>query len=685
MNLVKNTFLTHRQAGECEIFYKLFPFLHFTNANITAFYIPTGFKTNMSKYLRALSEEEGSNRKDAIEVDGRPDKLYIELENYYEKYLLRHPEVECISYIQFAQRYEPCKQRDIECNDAYWEGEFYGYTDKDGNAGCTTTDNDADADADADSDADTDIGSATDVNEDDFIYEYPPPERKKKLPRFIPYGQNGVKLMRLRAKRVIRFHKFNQTKNPHEFMYSELQKYVFHSDADHFSPDNFDSCADRFDQSLDHIISIKAKTMPYLDSVIVARERAEQFECDVGADLDANREQEDDMANDEGEHDNPDMAVKDPATSGALNDGPADVARSSGFRRIEVQDDGVLYAKLRNLDPEQRFVVDTAVQYARRLKMAFNQVGKNKFPEQLNLLVIGDGGTGKSHVIDVMSQLLHNTFKTSGDDPDQPYVLRLAFTGNAALLIRGQTLHSVFNLPFGNEIHSLTDQIRDLRRTQLQNLRVIIIDEISLVKSDFLYQIHFRLSRDIRQNNLPFGNVGVILCGDPLQIKPPQGSHVFQPPSNEKFNLEWSISPLWERFQPVILKTNHRHGNDRIYADICNRARVGRLTDEDKKLLKNRVFPKNSSMLPTDYLFASGTNQIVNEHNQKMLNGVDGHLYVFNAKVFGSGRRQIKPPLDSSGLIKNSPIPLKLELKVGARVSLTHNIDAVDGLVNGAM
>jgi hypothetical protein len=282
-----------------------------------------------------------------------------------------------------------------------------------------------------------------------------------------------------------------------------------------------------------------------------------------------------------------------------------------------------------------------------------------------------------------MSQLLHNTFKTSGDDPDQPYVLRLAFTGNAALLILGQTLHSVFRLPFGNEIHSLADQFRDLRRTQLQNLRVIIIDEISLVKSDLLYQIHFRLSRDIKQNDLPFGNVGVILCGDPLQIKPTNGNHVFEPPSNEKFHMEWSISPLWERFQPVILKTNHRHGNDRIYADICNRARVGRLTDEDKKLLKERVF--DSSMLPTDYLFASGTNQIVNEHNQKMLNGIDGDLYVFDAKVFGSKRRPMTPPINNSGMIKGTSIPLKLDLKVGARISLTSNLDAVDGLVNGAM
>ena len=51
-------------------------------------------------------------------------------------------------------------------------------------------------------------------------------------------------------------------------------------------------------------------------------------------------------------------------------------------------------------------------------------------------------------------------------------------------------------------MQSLSDKIRDMRRTTLQNLLFIILDEISLVKSDMLYQVHFRLSREIKQINL---------------------------------------------------------------------------------------------------------------------------------------------------------------------------------------
>ena len=46
MSLVKNTFLTHRQIGESEAYYKLFPHLHLCDSNIGAVFIPTGFKQN---------------------------------------------------------------------------------------------------------------------------------------------------------------------------------------------------------------------------------------------------------------------------------------------------------------------------------------------------------------------------------------------------------------------------------------------------------------------------------------------------------------------------------------------------------------------------------------------------------------------------------------------------------------
>ena len=60
LNLVKNTFLTHRQIGESEAYYKLFPHLHLCDSNIGAVFIPTGFKQNRSRFLKQLSEEEAS-------------------------------------------------------------------------------------------------------------------------------------------------------------------------------------------------------------------------------------------------------------------------------------------------------------------------------------------------------------------------------------------------------------------------------------------------------------------------------------------------------------------------------------------------------------------------------------------------------------------------------------------------
>lgn len=50
--IVKNTFLTHRQIGESEAYYKLFQHLHNSHSNISAVFIPTGFKKNRSRFLK---------------------------------------------------------------------------------------------------------------------------------------------------------------------------------------------------------------------------------------------------------------------------------------------------------------------------------------------------------------------------------------------------------------------------------------------------------------------------------------------------------------------------------------------------------------------------------------------------------------------------------------------------------
>ena len=67
-------------------------------------------------------------------------------------------------------------------------------------------------------------------------------------------------------------------------------------------------------------------------------------------------------------------------------------------------------------------------------------------------------------------------------------MIKAAFTGTAAANIKGQTLHNAFTFSFGNEFFSLSDKARDERRALLENLKVVIIDEFSMIKADMLYQ-----------------------------------------------------------------------------------------------------------------------------------------------------------------------------------------------------
>ena len=92
------------------------------------------------------------------------------------------------------------------------------------------------------------------------------------------------------------------------------------------------------------------------------------------------------------------------------------------------------------LDSDQRVVVDKAVAYAKDLIKPNTLRLANLTPPLI--VVQGGAGTGKSMVIDVVTQHIEKILRKPGDDPSHPYVLKLAYTGTAAANIRGQTLHS---------------------------------------------------------------------------------------------------------------------------------------------------------------------------------------------------------------------------------------------------
>ena len=69
-------------------------------------------------------------------------------------------------------------------------------------------------------------------------------------------------------------------------------------------------------------------------------------------------------------------------------------------------------------------------------------------------------------------------------------------------------------------------------RENLKHLKILIIDEMSLLGADMLYKIHLRLSQEIFQNDLLFGGISVLLVGDLLQLPPVNAAFIFKQPKN---------------------------------------------------------------------------------------------------------------------------------------------------------
>ena len=275
----------------------------------------------------------------------------------------------------------------------------------------------------------------------------------------------------------------------------------------------------------------------------------------------------------------------------------------------------------------------------------------------------------------------------SGDNTDSPCVIKVAPTGTAASNIEGQTLHTAFSFSFDGKTYSLTDKARDLRRRILVNLRMIIIDEISMVKSDMLYQLDLRL-QEITQKYVPFGGISIFVFGDLMQLKPVMGNYIFEDPRHEDYIQSHLANPRWKMFQCLVLEKNHRQGKDKIYADLLNRVRVGEQTEDDLKVLSERLRPSNHVDIINADLFIGGKRRQCAEINKNYIfhQLKESSLKKLKAINFHQTRKNFQPKInDKDGTIGSTSFQNKLFLKKGAKIMIIHNIDTIDSLTNGQM
>ena len=141
-----------------------------------------------------------------------------------------------------------------------------------------------------------------------------------------------------------------------------------------------------------------------------------------------------------------------------------------------------------------------------------------------HVFLSGPGGVGKSHVIKLIHSDTLKLLKLSGVfEPDDVIALLTAPTGVAAFNISGMTLHSALLL--GRSKYSgfqplSHDRLNSLI-SKLSRLMLVIIDEVSMVGSNMLLEIHKRLQQ-IKgvSDDAVFGGVSIYAVGDLYQLPP---------------------------------------------------------------------------------------------------------------------------------------------------------------------
>lgn len=278
-----------------------------------------------------------------------------------------------------------------------------------------------------------------------------------------------------------------------------------------------------------------------------------------------------------------------------------------------------------------------------------------------NVFLSGAPGAGKTYVLNQYISYLND------------HGIELAVTaptGIAASHIGGTTIHSFFGIGIKEQLNqydleNLTEKKYIWDR--LKNLKVLIIDEVSMLSPDLFTSIDAIL-KTFKFSQEPFGGVQVIVTGDFFQLPP-----VSRNESTQRFIFE---TQTWDDLNPYIcyLEGSHRH-EDEVLLNILNEIRSNSVSEESMDLFRSRYRKKTLVDGAVTKLYTHNTD--VDSINQQELNSIDEPLKVYEAHT--TGQKKWIERIFSTSLF----LP-RLELKKGALVFfIKNNYEA--GYINGTL
>ena len=275
-----------------------------------------------------------------------------------------------------------------------------------------------------------------------------------------------------------------------------------------------------------------------------------------------------------------------------------------------------------------------------------------------NLFLTGKAGTGKTTFLKRLKEL----------SPKRMIVL--APTGIAAINAGGMTIHSFFQLPFSPYVPGTTFgsgeqkryQFSKLKRNIIRSIDLLVIDEISMVRSDLLDAVDSVLRQYRKRHDLPFGGVQLLMIGDLQQLAPvvtPQEEHLLGQHYDTPFFFS-SNALKQVGYLTIELKKVYRQ-QDEQFISLLNQIRENKASEATLQALNQRYIPNFVPPKESNYIRLTTHNAPAQYINEQQLAALPSQSFSFTADIEGDFPET------------SYPADFKLTLKSGAQVMFIKN------------
>lgn len=304
-----------------------------------------------------------------------------------------------------------------------------------------------------------------------------------------------------------------------------------------------------------------------------------------------------------------------------------------------------------------------------------------EFKNALNLIqytrqsvfLTGKAGTGKSTFLKYVCEVTKKKH------------IVLAPTGIAAINAGGTTIHSFFRLPFypllpddpnfnlkGGKLYNFL-KYSSAHRKLIQEVELVIIDEISMVRADiidFIDKVLRVYSHNMRE---PFGGKQMLFVGDVFQLEPVVKSDERDILSHYYPNPYFFSAKVFCQIDLICIELKKMYRQtDKVFISVLDHIRNNQAGAADLQLLNTRYITSLEENNKDMYITLATRRDTVDFINEKKLKELPGESVILKGEVKGDFPEN------------TLPTQIELEVKNGAQIIFIKN-DPDKRWVNGTI